>query len=358
MLGLLGLLGAVFAGIVADAVMGVAQPATGDDDVPEGGQANADAPQGGSLLDPPGQAAEDDPDAGMPVSDDLPDPADPDETLSGGVADDILTGRAGDDLVTGGDGNDLLGGRYGNDTLDGGAGDDGLNGGGGQDRLDGGAGDDDLQGLEGRDTLSGGTGDDTLRGGGGDDSLDAGMGDDSLIGGEGQDSLSGGDGADALAGGYGDDLIAGGAGGDTLDGNDGNDTIWAEGTATGDDGEVDFLNGGNGDDILHLGAGDWGHGGAGADSFVLHDHRDGDPVTQITDYDAREDALVVLYDPNLHPAPALTVDSLEGAPDATILLDGQALAHVLGGAGLTAADFMLQPALVQTAASQSSGARA
>ena len=54
------------------------------------------------LLDDPGldesglddPAAQNDPAAGMPLSDDVPDAKDADETLEGGAGNDILTGKA------------------------------------------------------------------------------------------------------------------------------------------------------------------------------------------------------------------------------------------------------------------------
>jgi hypothetical protein len=89
-------------------------------------------------------------------------------------------------------------------------------------------------------TLTGTDGDDDLRGGDGDDTLQGGAGDDSLSGGEGADHLLGGSGADTLDG--------GGA----------------------PEGRFDFLDGGEGDDQIHLGAQVVAQGGAGADTFVLH----------------------------------------------------------------------------------------
>ena len=339
MLGLLGLFGALFAGVVADTLMSSGHGDdhdTADDADPDAPNPDEPLSDGGSLLD--------DPNAGMPQSGDTPSPTDPDETLTGADGDDILTGDGGDDSVTGADGGDLLGGRGGDDTLDGGDGNDWLHGGDGNDTLAGDAGNDDLHGEDGNDSLSGGLGYDTLAGDSGNDSLDAGAGDDSLIGGDGDDTLSGGDGNDAVTGGLGGDLAAGDAGSDTIDGNDGNDTLWGEDSTGGDDHSTDFLTGGAGDDLLRLGAGDYGNGGDGADQFVLDDIHQGDPVAQITDYNPQEDSLVVLYDQSQHPDPALTVHTAEGSSDATVMLDGVAVANVQGGAGLTADDFILKAA--------------
>jgi Ca2+-binding RTX toxin-like protein len=106
---------------------------------------------------------------------------------------------------------------------------------------------------------------------------------------------------------------------------------------------VDFLNGGEGDDALHLGAGDHGDGGAGADVFWLDDIAPGDPPAQIMDYRPDEDALVMLYDPMVHGNPVVSIHSDEGSPDAVVLIDGVPVANVLGGAGLRAEDVSLLP---------------
>ena len=83
-LGLLGLMGAVFAGFMVDALL---SPDDKDEANPQGedsstgglesdGEAAGGQEGGGSLLDDP-----DDPDAGMPLSDDGPVPEDDDVTL-------------------------------------------------------------------------------------------------------------------------------------------------------------------------------------------------------------------------------------------------------------------------------------
>ncbi len=333
-LGILGLFGALVAGIMAETMIG-STPAPERDD-PEADEAEDASPAYHDLLDEPDvpvtdavpPATEDD---GMPVSDDLADPVDADETLSGGGADDILTGHGGDDQVTGGAGGDLLGGRDGDDAIDGGAGEDYLHGGNGDDSLSGGHGDDVMHGEDGDDLATGGAGADRLYGHSGDDKLLGEAGADTLTGGEGQDSLAGGAGDDAVSGGIGDDLVVGGAGADALDGGEGRDTIWGQ-SADGDDEEVDFLNGGAGDDALMVGAGDYGSGGEGADQFALRDFGTGGDPAQITDFDPAEDQLVVLYDAALHPDPVLTLDQPDGTGAATLMIDGVPVASFANGA--------------------------
>ena len=62
----------------------------------------------------------------------------------------------------------------------------------------------------------------------------------------------------------------------------------------------------------------------------------------IADYTGGEDRLVVLYDPAEGQVEPEIVVQVDGA-DALILLDGQVLARVSGGAGLTLEDVQLQP---------------
>lgn len=331
MLGLLGILGALFAGVVVDTVMSVpvspntsgeddVLPADDDEDFVHDGSydllAEAATPTAQPLDDP----------AGMPISDDTPDSVDPALSLNGGDASDILDGFGGDDAIWGGAGNDLLGGRDGADSLDGGIGDDNLHGGGGDDGLTGGDGDDVLHGEDGDDTLTGDLGADGLFGHEGDDSLAGAMGDDSLGGGGGDDRLTGDDGDDVLAGGSGADLLGGGRGSDQIEGGDGADTLWG-GDAGTPDAEADFLNGGAGDDLLMLGAGDYANGGEGEDAFALQDLHAGDPVAQITDFDPAEDTIVVIYDATLHPQPVLSLDQPDGG-STTLLLDGVPLVNL------------------------------
>ncbi len=81
-------------------------------------------------------------------------------------------------------------------------------------------------------------GDDILVGTPGDDAISGGSGDDQLFGGAGSDILNGNDGDDQLFGGAGRDNLNGGSGNDTLDG--------------GDDGDLDLLQGGLGDDVIFV----------------------------------------------------------------------------------------------------------
>jgi Ca2+-binding RTX toxin-like protein len=363
MLAMFAILGALGAGLIADAF--TRTPSDQEDEAPEetedGDSTGEVEGSGGTMLDwasdddldersdplaaaplpPAGNTASGEVVEGMPVSDDIEDPEDAAVSLTGGPSDDILSGGNANDTVTGGAGNDLLTGRDGADVLSGGEGRDHLDGGAGEDTLWGAAGDDSLIAGDGADSLFGGDGNDSLAGQSGDDTLLGGDGADTLMGGEGADSLDGDAGADWLAGGAGDDVLQGGAGEDTLDGGDGNDTIWGQ---TSDGSEMDFLNGGEGDDVLMMGQGDIATGGSGADSFHLVDIVPGDAVAQITDYDPAEDDLVIYYDAGLHEAPVLTAEPVAGSQDVTLLLDGVAVAIIRDAAGLAVEDIALRAA--------------
>lgn len=89
-----------------------------------------------------------------------------------------------------------------------------------------------------------------------------------LNGTDGDDDLRGGDGDDTLHGGAGDDSLSGGAGADHLYGGSGADTLDGGGAS---EGEFDVLDGGEGDDQIHLAPTTMAFGGAGADTFVLPD---------------------------------------------------------------------------------------
>ena len=87
--------------------------------------------------------------------------------------------------------------------------------------------------------------------------VQGGAGDDTLRGGDGDDTLSGGAGADSLMGGAGADQLHGDEGADTLDGGEA------------PEGRFDLLDGGAGDDVIHMASTSIAVGGAGADTFAL-----------------------------------------------------------------------------------------
>jgi RTX calcium-binding nonapeptide repeat (4 copies) len=111
-------------------------------------------------------------------------------------------------------------------------------------------------------------------------------GDDLLVGGAGGDTIQGGAGDDTLHGLAGDDSLAGGSGADQLYGGDGNDTLDG-GTAP--EGRFDFLDGGAGDDQLHLNGATLAKGGQGADTFIFSGHPAPDGLMgMVLDYSTRD----------------------------------------------------------------------
>ncbi|MFN4156899.1 MAG: calcium-binding protein [Gemmobacter sp.] len=354
MFALLGILGALLAGMAVDTVLSRSNASEDEGDEAEGNAASPHAPDdatgagsttgtapGTSMLDyatavgpnaasdvPPQTPAE----TSFDSSDAPPVPSRP-LTLTGTLSDDILTGGSGDDTISGDAGSDHIAGGAGADLLEGGDGRDHIHGGPGDDLGYGGDGDDVVQAEDGDDAVYGGDGDDLLAGHEGQDTLSGDAGNDTLFGGGGDDKLDGGAGDDWLAGGAGNDVLRGGPGQDTLDGGDGNDTIWGFDRDAPQD-EVDFLNGGEGDDLLMIGAGDHAHGGGGADIFALGDWIDNGRFATIADFDASEDEILVVYDSTAHPDPTLTIEVAEGSRDATVLLDGAPLALVVNGAGI------------------------
>ncbi len=218
----------------------------------------------------------------------------------------------------------------GNDTLDAASGDDYAQGGSGDDRLL-------MRG--GADLALGGSGNDQIFGGAGDDTLFGGEGNDRLEGSTGDDLLHGDDGGDQLAGGRGNDTLRGGAGNDQMSGDR------FEGIG-GIERGVDTLDGGAGDDTLWLFGQDSGTGGDGADLFRVVNANDGETLVTITDFDPEADQIEVIYSEiDGSPAPTLSVEAIDGTNDAQLLLNGQAVATVVGGADLASDDVALTSTL-------------
>lgn len=334
------------------------------------------------------------------------------EALDGGSGRDTFTGNGAGNLFRGNAGNDKLVGNIGSDTLVGGVGNDSLDGGNGQDSLVGGFGNDTMQGglhediffigpivrLQdpftlalvdfGRDVIDGGAGIDTLAidgpatfledidsagSGLGEDygappvranlgrgtlrigdsanrstlisieNIEAGSGDDSINGSASDNFIRTGDGANVVYAGAGDDTIVGGSrvyygGGDVeiLNGGDGDDAIYGMGShlsvyfGKSVAPKEDILVGGAGNDTLYgADAIQTMSGGAGADVFVLTDGlvnqgaEDGPDLyfatTTITDFERGRD--VIRFD----------VDAFRfDFPDSAIAFVGERAAGDLG----------------------------
>ena len=168
-----------------------------------------------------------------------------------------MVGGAGRDSMFGGDGNDALYGNDGQDTLNGGDGADYMDGGAGDDTADytgttsgvyvdlrtglgsWGASGDFLASIE---NLEGSGYDDILIGNAEANELSGGVGNDTVYAGDGWlDYVYGGDGDDMLFGEGGNDIIRGGEGDDLLRGGDGEDNL-------GGDAGADTIDGGDGTD--------------------------------------------------------------------------------------------------------------
>lgn len=232
-----------------------------------------------------------------------------------------VEGGDGSDTITGTDYTDFLGGAGGDDLIDGAGADDDLHGGSGTDTLLGDAGNDTVHGEADSDEIHGGADADSLFGHDGDDQIYGGAGNDVGWGGLGSDELHGDDGADALHGREGDDTLVGGAGQDTLFGGWQNDLL--DGRSGEETPETDYLNGGDGADVLVLGPGDIATGGEDEDTFVAGDWLTVDAAT-LTDFDATEDQLVIVYDDaNDGAEPSLDMRMSDDDPTVTdVFVDG------------------------------------
>ncbi len=187
--------------------------------------------------------------------------------------------------------------------------------------------------------------DDSIFGNGGNDTILGAAGDDRLFGADDSDYGLGGEGDDLVRGGADDDTLIGGTGSDDLrgDGGDdvlvsaevvdeqavqsiltGEDTVTPIASTTDFDAEVnpadDEVDGGGGDDLLIMGAGDSGSGGGGEDAFQLGSWIDpGNPAT-ISDFDASEDQIVYSFEGDA--APTITVSTDEDGT-ATVSANGE-----------------------------------
>ena len=105
-----------------------------------------------------------------------------------------------------------------------------------------------------------------------------------------------------------------------------------------DDPQAVWLHGGEGDDTLMPGAGDFAEGQAGADDFVVKRGEGDLPV--IADFDAQEDQMI------LHLPESLAQDAVIGLTqdqDGTMLVtvNSDPIARMLQDGGLAAADIVI-----------------
>ncbi len=64
---------------------------------------------------------------------------------------------------------------------------------------------------------------------------------------------------------------------------------------------------------------------------MLHDWLAEGGVAHVADYNSKDDKLVVIYDPSVHPDPQLSVEVAADGSN-TLLLDGHALVVIRGDA--------------------------
>jgi hypothetical protein len=83
----------------------------------------------------------------------------------------------------------------------------------------------------------------------------------------------------------------------------------------------------------------------GEQVMSLSDVTEGDDPAMIDDFDAETDHLVVVYDPELHPDPALTLEPMPDGGGMTVMLDGVPLAEIPGATDLRPEQVRLKPSM-------------
>lgn len=214
--------------------------------------------------------------------------------------------------IDGTDASELIRGLDGNDTIDGGGGDDWIYAGRGEDVVEADPGNDRIFLGSGNDRYGGydiGTdeGNDTIEGGSGHDTITVNSGRHVIWGDDSDDEFEGHDSITA----YGGQV--------TIHGGGGNDTIAAHDGRAGGPDLSDELYGGDGNDLIEVGAGDLADGGEGQDTYRLtHGF---DPATLI--YEPR-DRIVVTFEGSADNPPAYEV--VQSGADSHLVVGGSVLA--------------------------------
>ena len=167
--------------------------------------------------------------------------------------------------------------------------------------------------------------------------------DDNTDGGAGNDLIVGTNDNDILNGGLGDDDLQGSAGDDTLYGDDGDDVVNGfendmMSSHLRDTDSGDFLNGGAGDDVIFAGQMDSVTGGSGADTIVTGDWNAAGYATDILDFDANDDSILLVhrdgeYDPEISLEPHPKTEGIT-----QIMMNGVVVANVLNGSEVSLDD--------------------
>ncbi|MEO0866712.1 MAG: calcium-binding protein, partial [Pseudomonadota bacterium] len=178
---------------------------------------------------------------------------------------------------------------------------------------------------------------DELQGSAGDDMLSGDDGDDAVQGGLDNDTLDGGMGADSLFGGWGDDVVNGVV-----------DDATTEGLSDIDG--ADFLNGGSDNDVIIAGAKDIVTAGDGQDTIVAGDWIEEGETTEITDFDAEDDNILLVYDDDADVPDVSLQPDPETPGTMLVMMDGVAVASVTNGAELSLDDIAVMPLSMAQAA--------
>ncbi|MEO0752582.1 MAG: calcium-binding protein, partial [Pseudomonadota bacterium] len=123
----------------------------------------------------------------------------------------------------------------------------------------------------------------------------------------------------------------------------GDDILHGGLTGTGeDDGAVDYLNGGEGDDLITAGAGDIVTAGEGADQIQFGEWNTETGPAEVLDFEAERDSLVVLYENDGTAAPEIDVEQdAEDSELYRVMADGELIAQVYSATPVTAQSISL-----------------
>jgi len=199
-----------------------------------------------------------------------------------------------------------------------------------------------ILGSLGNDDIIKGTDTHTIGGGDGDDRILASGSEDRVFGGAGDDYLAARNGG-TLVGGLGNDtMVAQGANPDVTTTMIGTVLEIEDGNLVDLDTGRDVMSSSEADTVMVAGSSDVANLGSGEDTVVLGDWVDDDAVL-IRNFDASEDAIVLVYD-DAGPAPEIAFARNDlSADQTTVLMDGAVVAHVTSGEALSLDDIRLVP---------------
>ena len=208
-----------------------------------------------------------------------------------------------------------------------------------------------IAGTNASDVLAGTDAGEAITGEQGDDQIGGYGGNDLLFGGQGHALIRAGDGNDLVFSEFEDDMLHGETGLDTLHGGDGNDVLnvivrapFGGGTIDHDEG--DLLNGGTGGHTVIVGNDDIDNTGHGADQIMLGDWiMEGHP-SEVLDYTAGKDSLMLVWDDLEEGTTEPEVEVASDPYDSEVMhivMNGRSVAEIYGDANLTVQDVTLIP---------------